>query len=162
MLTLALDLLKGFIPVFVFSLLQPQHELGLAVVGVAALLGHQFSLFQRFSGGKGVATAVGVYLVIAPLSTLIAVGFFALIVILFDFISLGSILSACLMPVLFALSGKSLTSIVASCLITATICIKHRDNIRRLLRGEERKWRGHSLRSGAPTTDQTPRQNRSE
>jgi len=161
-LTLILDLLKGFVPVFVLSHLQPQHQLGHALVGLAALVGHQFSLFQGFSGGKGVATALGVYLVLAPLPALIAMGCFALTVIIFDFVSLGSIISAGLMPVLLILSGKSLTMVFASCLVTALIWIKHRGNMRRLLRGEERKWRRLTLRSGVPTSDQTPRQNRSE
>ncbi|MEE9613023.1 MAG: glycerol-3-phosphate 1-O-acyltransferase PlsY [Desulfatiglandales bacterium] len=139
--TLVLDLLKGFIPVFLFGLFFPDFELGQAIVGLSALSGHQFSLFLRFRGGKGVATALGIYLAISPFPCLIALLFFMLTVYLWDFVSLGSMLSALAMPLLLVLFGKSNTLIMASLIMAALVCFKHKDNIQRLIRGEERGWR---------------------
>jgi glycerol-3-phosphate acyltransferase PlsY len=68
LVTLLLDMLKGFLPVFLYAhyILQAgiEFETCLSAIGLAALLGHQFSIFMRFRGGKGVATAIGIYLVI--------------------------------------------------------------------------------------------------
>ena len=141
LLTLMLDLLKGFLPVLVFTLFMPDHAIGHAMVGLSALLGHQFSIFKRFKGGKGVATALGIYLALAPLSALMAIPFFILTVAVSDFVSLGSMLGASIMPILLALQGTSWHIIAASVVMAVLICIKHADNIQRLLRGEERHWR---------------------
>jgi glycerol-3-phosphate acyltransferase PlsY len=144
-LTLVLDVLKGFVPVALFAGLAPKtgmdHELGLLVVGLCALLGHQFSLFLSFRGGKGVGTALGVYLAISPLSCLVALVLFVLIVYIWDFISLASMLSALAMPFLFALFGKTPPLIIGAVIAAALIVIKHKDNIQRLLKGDERKWK---------------------
>lgn len=162
LLTLLLDLLKGFVPVSLFAVLSPNQDLGLAVIGLSALLGHQFSVFKRFRGGKGVATALGVYLALAPLSTLVAVVVFVLTVAVSKFVSLGSMLSACIMPVVFALTGRGWVLITASILMAGLICLKHRENIQRLIRGEERKWVKKVANPGPPATDQTRHQNRNE
>lgn len=140
-LTLSLDALKGFIPAILFRLLFPQPELGLSLVGLTALLGHQFSLFCGFRGGKGVATALGAFLAIAPIPSLLALALFVLAVYLSDYVSLGSLVSACAMPLLLLLHGKSETVAIASLIMAILICIKHKENIVRLTRGEERGWR---------------------
>lgn len=140
-LTLFLDVLKGFIPVSLFAHLLPDYEIGISVVGLSALLGHQFSLYQRFRGGKGVATALGVYLAISPALSLIALLLFILTVYLLDFVSIGSILSASIMPILIIFSVKSDILTITSLIIAALICFKHKDNIRRLMRGEEKRWK---------------------
>ena len=107
-LTLVLDMLKGFVPVVLFACLAPKagigHEIGLSVVGLSALSGHQFSIFLKFRGGKGVGTALGIYLAISPLSCLSALLLFILIVYIWDFVSLASMTSAFSMP-LYALAG---------------------------------------------------------
>ena len=143
-LTLVLDVLKGLAPVVVFAYCASQenhgYETGLCAVGLAALLGHQFSLFLGFRGGKGVATALGVYLGISPLSCLLALILFFLIVYKWDFISLGSMVSVSSMPLFLALFGKPLPLVVGSFVMAALICLKHRENIQRLVRGKERKW----------------------
>lgn len=145
LLTLLLDILKGFIPVVLCSryashVLGTDPGLAVSVVGLSALLGHQFSIFLRFRGGKGVGTAVGVYLAISPLSCLVALFLFLLIVYKWDFISLGSMVSACAMPFLLAGFGKRPPLVIASFIIATIICFKHNENIQRLLSGEERKW----------------------
>ena len=140
-LTLLLDLLKGFVPLALYALFYSNSDLELAVLGLSALLGHQFSIFAGFRGGKGVATSLGVFLALAPAQALVAVAFFIATVFVTDFVSLGSILSALLIPILFILSGKSGVLIVTALLMAALICFRHKDNIRRLIKGEERTWR---------------------
>jgi glycerol-3-phosphate acyltransferase PlsY len=145
-LTLVLDVLKGLAPALLFARLFPGAHLGLAITGLCALLGHQFTPFLRFRGGKGVATALGVYLAISPLGCLAAAVVFVLTVTFWDFISLGSIVGACAVPVLFALLGVPLELILASVVAAGLICLKHKDNIRRLAAGNERRWRKRKTR----------------
>lgn len=144
-LTLVLDMLKGFVPVVLFACLAPTagigHEIGLSVVGLSALLGHQFSIFLKFRGGKGVGTALGIYLAISPLSCLIALMLFILIVYVWDFISLASMLAACAIPFLFAIFGTTPPLVIGAVIAAALIVMKHKDNIQRLIKGDERKWR---------------------
>ncbi len=145
LLTLFLDILKGFVPVFLVSnyaspALGIYHCIGVSVVCLAALLGHQFSIFLRFRGGKGVGTAAGVYLAISPLSCLIALLLFLLIVYKWDYISLGSMIAACAMPFLLVAFGESPSAVISSIIVAALICFKHTENIQRLLRGAEMKW----------------------
>ena len=146
LVTLLLDMLKGFLPVFLYAhyILQAgiEFETCLSAIGLAALLGHQFSIFMRFHGGKGVATAIGIYLVISPLACLMAVIVFILTVYRWDFVSLGSMLAAIVMAGLLALFGKSQPLVTTSIIVAALICFKHKGNIKRLVKGEERKWRG--------------------
>jgi len=146
LVTLLLDMLKGFLPAFLYAhyILQAgiEFETCLSAIGLSALLGHQFSIFMRFRGGKGVATAIGIYLVISPLACLIAVIVFILTVYKWDFVSLGSMLAAIVMPGLLALFGKSQPLVTTSIIVAALICFKHKGNIKRLVKGEERKWRG--------------------
>jgi glycerol-3-phosphate acyltransferase PlsY len=143
-LTLVLDMLKGFVPVVLFACMAPKagigQEIGLFVVGLSALSGHQFSVFLRFRGGKGVGTALGIYLAISPLSCIIALMVFILIVYVWDFVSLASMLSALAMPLLFALFGKAPPLVIGAVIAAALIVIKHKDNIQRLIKGNERKW----------------------
>ena len=145
LLTLFLDILKGFIPVLLFAGYASQsasfQEYGPTAVGLSALLGHQFSLFLNFRGGKGVGTALGIYLALSPLGSLLAILLFILIVIKWNFISLGSLSAAAAMPVLLAIFGKPLPVIMGAVIAATVICVKHVDNIHRLVRGEERKWR---------------------
>lgn len=144
-LTLVLDTLKGFLPVVLFSKFTqngtPGAEVALSFIGLCALLGHQFSIFQGLRGGKGVATALGVYLGISPLSCLSALLLFLLTVYKWDFISLGSLVAVSAIPLFLALFGKAPPLVVASLLMAAFISLKHKDNIRRLLKGEEIRWR---------------------
>ncbi|MEJ2587390.1 MAG: glycerol-3-phosphate 1-O-acyltransferase PlsY [Deltaproteobacteria bacterium] len=142
--TLALDVLKGLVPLLIFSSYPSAgyaRETGVAVVGVCALLGHQFSLFMKFRGGKGVATALGVYLAISPLSCLGGLIVFILTVVKWDYISLGSMFAGAVMPFFFLFLGKPFPLVLSAFVMALLICIKHRENIQRLVRGKERKWR---------------------
>ena len=148
-LTLFLDALKGFIPVYLFRVFFSGSDLALMGVVLASILGHQFSIFQKFRGGKGVATALGIYLAISPGYTLIVAGFFVVTVYIFDFVSLGSLLSALLMPLLLLFSGGPKLHVITAFIMAAFIWFKHRENIKRLLKGEEKKWKNPVI----PSTD---------
>jgi len=161
-LTLLLDVLKGFLPLYLVGLFFPDCPKGLSIVGLSALLGHQFSLFEKFRGGKGVATALGIYLAISPVSCLIGLILFVLMVSVFDFISLGSIISAAIMPLLLALSSRPMAIIIASLIMAALICLKHKDNIRRLIKGEERRWRKRVVMSDGQESGPIPHQNKNK
>lgn len=145
-LTLLLDALKGYIPAATFPLLLMQ--LGLLAdqpawlkiaCGCAAILGHNFPVFLRFKGGKGVATSAGVLLGIAPLALLIGLGAFALVFGLSRFVSLGSITAAIVVPASgFLLYEGRLTPIVLT-ILGALAIWRHKANIRRLLNGTENR-----------------------
>ena len=144
-LSLILDILKGFIPVFslshIVSVSTAWHDTAIGIVGLSALLGHQFSLFLIFKGGKGVATALGFCLGIAPMCSLVALLLFLFVVQKWDYISLGSIVSALTMPLIMAFYGIPKPIVILSFIMALLICGKHRGNITRLLKGKEPKWR---------------------
>lgn len=150
-ITLVLDVLKGLAPVLIFSLYVSRtgapYETALAAIGLCALLGHMFPVFLKFRGGKGVATALGVYLAISPLSCLCGLVLFVLIVIKWDFISLGSVISSGAMPLFLILFGKPQPVIIASLIMALLICYKHKENIQRLIKGEERKWKERNVQA---------------
>lgn len=139
-MTLAGDCLKGLLPVLAakwFGL----PDVWLAVTGCAAFLGHVYSVFLGFKGGKGVATALGVFLGISPLAVPVAVGVFALTLWKWRYVSLASISAATAMPVLIALLYPKSHMIVISILIAALVIYKHTDNIHRLRSGTENKFK---------------------
>ena len=119
----------------------PLYDTALAGIGICALLGHMFSVFLGFQGGKGVATALGVYLAMSPLSFLFTLVLFIIIVIIWNYISLGSILAAAAMPIFLILLGKPEPLIIGSIIMALLICYKHKVNIQDLIRGEERRWK---------------------
>ena len=146
LVTLALDLLKGFVPIYIFyNYLHYSSGVGILVVSLSTLLGHQYSIFKRFHGGKGVATSLGIFLFLAPIPAIIALSFFIITVYLTNFISLGSMIAVCSMALILLLSGGAGYLIFTSLITAALICFKHHENISRLLRGEERRWRKKQL-----------------
>jgi len=141
-LVLALDILTGFIPVV---LLPPL--LGVArsdngfvdvSVGAAAVLGHCFSAFLNFRGGKGVATAIGVFLAIAPLQIAILAVIGLVLIAWKGYVSLASVTCAALLPFVLYLADKPWVVQFVSEILAAVVIIKHWPNMERLLRGEER------------------------
>lgn len=139
-LTLLGDVLKGAIPVGIakFILLLP--EWGIAAVAVAAFLGHCYPIYLRFKGGKGVATALGIYLILSPLAVLIALVLFGGILYQTRFVSLGSIAAALLLPFLVLFINHSHALLAASLLISILVVLRHSTNIRRLLDGTESRF----------------------
>jgi acyl phosphate:glycerol-3-phosphate acyltransferase len=146
-LTLLLDVLKGFLPSLSFRILFPESGLGLSAMGVFALLGHQFTPFLRFRGGKGVATALGFYFAVSPLCAALALCVFLVFVYLWDFVSVGSMAAALSVPLFLFFLCQSAAVIGGSLFVAGLICLKHRDNIRRLVAGKERRWRQRRLGS---------------
>ncbi len=142
--TFLADTLKGFIPVIcTYYLLGSSAEINEALqgmIGLAALLGHQFSIYNCFKGGKGVATYLGVFLAISPISCLLCGIIFVLFVWVWRYISLGSIVASLTMPLCLYFMGHPNVIIIISLIISFLVTFKHRENIRRLMRGNERRW----------------------
>ncbi|MFC2164734.1 glycerol-3-phosphate 1-O-acyltransferase PlsY [Acidobacteriota bacterium] len=132
------DIAKGYIPVALAFKLFPDKRIAL-LGGFLAILGHCFPIFIKFKGGKGVATALGAYLAIAPVSALLSVTVFLIIVLLTRFVSLGSMLAMAAYPGLLFLLNGGKSMVVMSLVVLVLILFKHRENMRRLIRGNERK-----------------------
>ena len=111
------------------------------ILGVAAMLGHIFPVFARFKGGKGVATLTGVALAVQPWATLSCFGVFMVFLLLFRYVSLGSIAAGIAFPlfVIFVFQTSYLALVLFSLAIAIIIIVTHHKNIRRLLQGEESK-----------------------
>ncbi len=115
--------------------------------GVLAILGHTFSPYIGFRGGKGVNTALGVFVTLLPIETLIALGTFVLLVALFRYISLGSVAAAVTMAAILWIERFGMNRYIDDLYLAAVtgmallIVITHRQNIRRLLSGTENKFR---------------------
>jgi len=120
----------------------------LAVVGVAAIAGHVFPVWLGFRGGKGVATACGVFLMLAPAATAVAIAAFALTVALTRYVSLGSLVAAVLLPPAAFFTRSGATTVAAACAAAIMILVSHRANVARLLAGTERRL--DSALSGEP------------
>jgi glycerol-3-phosphate acyltransferase PlsY len=139
-MTLIGDCLKGLLPVVLawkLGLLEPMQ----AWIGLAAFCGHVFSVFLLFKGGKGVATALGVFLALSPLAVLGALAVFILLVAIWRYISLGSIVAAAVMPLIIFFRPHSNELLIATALISAIVIIKHHTNISRLMAGTESKFK---------------------
>jgi acyl phosphate:glycerol-3-phosphate acyltransferase len=137
-LTLVGDILKGLLPVVV-AFIMGEPVIVVAAAGLAAFLGHLFPLFLGFKGGKGVATALGVYLRLDPFAVFITVIVFVLVLLKWRFVSLGSLVGVAAMPLLLYLLNAPDYYVYLALIIGALIFIKHKDNIRRLLAGTENK-----------------------
>jgi glycerol-3-phosphate acyltransferase PlsY len=137
--TMLLDVGKGALAVFLMkSVTADPRWLGAAAV--AAVLGHVFPVWFSFRGGKGVATAIGSFGVLAPWAVLAVVGAFVLVVAAARFVSLGSITAACLLPLAMRLLTHAPDAeIVAAAAVTVLLVVSHRANIVRLLDGTERR-----------------------
>ena len=165
--TLLLDALKGYaavafafrlagsyrfessVPTSIYDQGQPMMDsrtvfLLAALAAFCAILGHMFTLWLRFKGGKGVATAVGAFAGLAPRAMVVALVLFVIVVAVTRYISLGSMVAAGAFPLLmWWLNPAERTTAPILLLIAASsflIIIRHKDNIRRLLAGTEHRW----------------------
>lgn len=143
-ITLVADALKGLLPVALAQhfLVSSAHgaEALAGIVGLSALLGHQFSIYNRFRGGKGIATALGIFLALSPVSCLFSGAMFLVAVALWGYVSLGSILAALTLPIWLSVLGHSASLILVSVVMSLLIILLHRGNIQRLLLRNERRW----------------------
>ena len=136
------DIAKGVIPVLVFAPQVSDSELFALACGVAAIAGHVFSAFVGFKGGKGVATAAGVMLGLAPLALAVSAAVWVVLVRLTGFVSLGSIVAAAVLPVAVYLLEDSRTPalIWITAAIALGVIVLHRQNIQRLIKGTENRF----------------------
>jgi glycerol-3-phosphate acyltransferase PlsY len=141
-LTLALDALKGYLPVFVALILAPRFgfgELTIGLVGLAAFLGHLWPVFFRFEGGKGVATAAGALLALNPglgLATLLT---WAIVAFFTRYSSLASLVSAAFAPFYQLLIWGASPLMLAITVMSLLLIWRHSANIQKLLKGTESK-----------------------
>lgn len=140
-LVFALDALKGLVaagwPILVFS------EVRLAVIGlIAAIIGHSFSVFLKFRGGKGVATTMGGLMAIMPLSLVIGLVTWAVAFYATKLVALASILFAMSLPIsAFNLYGQTDPRFTLSLMLCVLIIFRHRSNMRRMLQGKENSFK---------------------
>ncbi len=137
-ITLLCDILKGFIPVCL-AIETGQAEGVVAAAGLAVFAGHLFPLYLKFRGGKGVATALGVFLALGPIAALIVLAVFLAVFLAGGYVSLGSMCGAVLMPFVLAALRAPPSYVAASAIMAVMIIVKHRENIKRLLAGKEHK-----------------------
>jgi glycerol-3-phosphate acyltransferase PlsY len=152
-LTLLLDALKGFVPVFLVSQFGARYGLGegtVAMVGLAAFLGHLWPVFFKFAGGKGVATAAGVLLGINPWLGLATLATWALIAFFFRYSSLAALVSAVFAPFYQLLIWGSGPEAIAITVMGLLLVWRHAPNIQKLFAGTESKL-GQKAKAAAAT-----------
>ncbi len=140
MLVLLLDVVKAAIPTLTAKTLVSRGDLPLeylAYIAIAAIVGHCYPVWLRFRGGKGVATSLGVFLVVDPLLAGIGIAIFALLYAIFRMASIGSVAAALAFPVLLYLLDRPTPLIALGVAGAAIIVIKHRSNLLRLIQGKE-------------------------
>lgn len=146
---MAVDILKGFVPAWFFPGMVNASFGWTLAFGAAAILGHMFSLWVGFKGGKGMATSAGVFLALAPWAALAAVAIWLVVTFSTRIVSVGSIAAALALPFLVALlphrGGGMLVVFTAA--LAVFVIWAHRTNVRRLLKGEEHRF-GRRSREG--------------
>lgn len=137
-----LDAAKGFIPVVAFAPRVSPSDLFALVCGLTAVLGHAFSVFVGFKGGKGVATAAGVMLGLAPVALAVATAVWIALVFTTGYVSLGSIAAAAVFPIAVLLFDRPAEPgmLWLDVAVAAAIIWFHRGNIQRLLKGTENRF----------------------
>ncbi len=143
-LTLVLDAAKGYMSVWLASHFLAGQTRAMFIAGFCALLGHCFPVWLRFRGGKGVATAAGVFFALCPSAMLTALLLFVIVVIVFRFVSLASLTAAACLPLLMYLlwtphAAPTGIVIIATVAMAALVIYQHRANIKRLAHGQEPK-----------------------
>ncbi len=133
-----LDLSKGLASVYLAKLISGQPEVYL-IAGFLSMIGHSYPVFLKFKGGKAAATGIGVLIALSWQITLILTVFAALIIGATRYVSLASISAACMVPLLFWLLGFDFPYIVFGLVTAVLVCIRHLENIKRLLNGTESK-----------------------
>ena len=141
-LTIIGDVLKGLIAVLIARFIAYGANLDdttcAYIAVVAVVLGHNYPVFLGFKGGKGVATSLGSMLGMNPLVALLCLGFFIIIVAITKYVSLGSILGIGLSPIIMMINHNN-KGVLVTLFLTISVVITHKENIKRLLNGTERK-----------------------
>jgi glycerol-3-phosphate acyltransferase PlsY len=144
-LTLLLDALKGLSAVVLTREVFPTHKGLMFAAALFAIVGHVFPVWLRFRGGKGVATGLGSFVILTPKTILVMIGIFILIFLAFRYVSVASILSVALFPLLASIlePGMNWRTVGVTAAASLIIIVRHRENIRRLLNHTESRfqWR---------------------
>lgn len=138
---LLIDALKGFLPVkfLVFGATPENQEYHAMVAGLFAILGHNYTCWLRFKGGKGIATSAGALLGLVPLALLITFGSWLLVFAVSRYVSLASIAAAIILPFAVWGTGQTRAMLGLTSVLSALAIYKHRSNIQRLLAGTEHR-----------------------
>lgn len=137
---MVVDVAKGWFPTVFFIRWDGAPAVWALAYGAAAIVGHVFSLYVRFKGGKGVATGAGVFLALAPWAVLIVFLVWVITVALTRIVSLGSLLAAGILPLAVYATNEPPVVLWLSLGLAVFVIHAHRSNIRRLLRGEENRF----------------------
>jgi len=150
-ITIITDMVKGFIPVLVVCLIFPNDLVLISISAVAVILGHDFPVYINFKGGKGIATSYGVIVALSSLPYLsnpvwleilpifIILITWAVVFLIFRIVSVGSLVAAIATPLSFFFSKYPLPVVIAGIFMCVLAFITHRNNIKRLIKGEEKK-----------------------
>ncbi len=156
-LTIVVDVIKGFTPILVLYFIYPQiypqdkNLILLSIVSVAVVLGHDFPVYIKFKGGKGIATSFGVVIGVSMLPFMdnpiwlkilpfvIILGTWAVILLVFRIVSLASLSATITVPIVFYFTGHTWPIVIATFFWCALIFVTHRENIKRLINREEKK-----------------------
>lgn len=138
-IVLLIDVLKGVLAVIIAWKLGPGHEWVAYASGLAAIVGHNWPIFFGFRGGKGIATTIGVLLLVAPIATLIAGAAAILVIAVTRYVSLGSLILTVAVPIIVALMHGSTAKIIFGVALALLSIWRHQKNIGRLIRGQEHR-----------------------
>lgn len=148
------DVLKGFLPILAVYLLYPNDYILLAIVAVTVVLGHDFPVYIKFKGGKAIATTYGVIVGISALPFIseptwlrilpifIILGMWGIIFAITRIVSVGSLVASASVPVAFYITKYPWAVVIAGGICAILTFITHRENIKRLFRGEEKRIKG--------------------
>ena len=139
-LVAVLDMAKGMAGVMVAAMLTSNNTAAPAAAGLAAIVGHIYPVWLRFRGGKGVATACGVFSILTPVAVPPAVAIFLVTVWATKYISLASLLATLALPPLAYVAGSPAPAVTAACAAAVIILFRHRSNLTRLRTGTERRF----------------------
>lgn len=137
LLTLLGDVAKGIIPVVIAKYLSLD-AISIALVAYAAFLGHLYPIFFRFEGGKGVATALGAIIALSPLAALSWVSIWVIVILIFRFSSLASIITAIFAPFIIYLFTTNIPYTLSVAGMSLLLILRHRINIKKLTAGKEK------------------------
>lgn len=140
--TLLADAGKAVLPMLVSAwFLADTNHLFVYATGGAAFLGHLYPVYLKFKGGKGVATALGIFIYIQPVAIVFCLALFVAVVKMTGYVSLGSLLASALMPILVCILDGVTPAFYLALFVAIFIWIKHHENIKRLLNHEENSFK---------------------
>lgn len=134
-----LDMLKSFLPLFILKNFYNYSMNFLLICALTLILGHTYTIFLNFKGGKGVATGLGVFLALSPKSIIIGLIVFLVMVSIFRMVSLGSISAAIALLITVLFSDANVNFKVFTFIVATFVIYKHKDNIKRILNKTEKK-----------------------